>query len=113
MEAFVQMVSLSIPPPLLQAPLRNAKRIRCPRRPRVSTRRSLRIAAKDWPRGDTQAKARHVLMKKVGVPEDEVLSPDDRFLRYFSMFQGPLFGEVVKAMTALCGLDEAPIIDVA
>jgi hypothetical protein len=83
------------------------------RRPKSATRRSLRIAAKEWPTGDTQAKARQVLMKKLGVPEDKDLTPDDRFLHYFGMFQGPLSGEAIKAMTALCGLDEAPTVDVA
>jgi hypothetical protein len=52
-------------------------------------------------------------MKKLGVPEDKDLTPDDRFLHYFGMFQGPLSGEAIKAMTALCGLDEAPTVDVA
>ena len=52
-------------------------------------------------------------MKKLGVPEDNILSPDDGFLHYLNMYQGPLSDDAIKAMTALCGLDEAPIIDSA
>jgi len=110
---FAQAVSRPVQTPLLRASPGSTNRARCTRKPATSTRRSLRIAAKDWPKGDAQAKARQVLMKKLGVPEDDVLSPDDRFLHYFSMYQGPLSGEVIKAMTALCGLDEAPTIDIA
>jgi hypothetical protein len=44
-------------------------------------------------------------MKKLGVPEDKALSPDDRFLQYLGLFQGPLTNEAIQAMTALCGLD--------
>jgi hypothetical protein len=45
-------------------------------------------------------------MKKLGIPEDEEHSVDDRFLHYFSLFQGPLTDEAVRAMTTLCGLDD-------
>ena len=68
-------------------------------------RKSLRIAAASWPRGDTQTKARQVLMKKLGVMEEEDRSTDDMLLDYFKLFGGPLSGPVIKALTALCGLD--------
>ena len=71
----------------------------------VPARKSVRIAAKNWPRGDTQAKARQVLMKRLGILGDEGLSHDDMLLRYFSLFKGPLTAAAVKALTALCGLD--------
>ena len=51
-------------------------------------------------------------MKKWGVPEDDAVSPDDRFLQYLNMYQGPLSAEAIKAMTTLCGLHEAPAIDI-
>jgi len=43
----------------------------------TTARRSVRIAARTWPRGDTQAKARQVLMKRLGILDNEGLSPDD------------------------------------
>lgn len=49
-------------------------------------------------------------MKKLGIPEEDELSPDDRFLRYFGLFRGPLTDDSVKAMTALCGLVDAPAV---
>lgn len=103
---FVRAVSRPLPPALLQAPPRTAAQARgLPRRTVPATRKSTRIAAKNWPRGDAHAKARQVLMKKLGVPEDKALSPDDRFLQYLGLFQGPLTNEAIQAMTALCGLD--------
>lgn len=68
-------------------------------------RRSVRIAARSWPRGDTQGKARQVLMKKLGILDEEGLSPDDQLLHYFSLLQGPLTEDVVKALSALSGID--------
>jgi hypothetical protein len=46
-------------------------------------------------------------MKKLGILEEEGLSPDDQLLRYFSMLQEPLTMEVVKALSALSGIDMA------
>jgi hypothetical protein len=46
-------------------------------------------------------------MKKLGITEEEGLSTDDQFLRYFGLFKGPLNDKAIKAMTALCGLDDA------
>ena len=75
------------------------------KRPLVLARRSVRIAAMNWPRGDTQAKARQVLMKRLGILDVEGLSHDDALLRYFCLFKGPLTDDAMKALTALCGLD--------
>jgi len=110
---FAQAMSRPVQAPILRAPPQSTSRARCTRKPTTSTRRSLRTAAKDWPREDAQAKARQVLMKKLGVPEDNILSPDDGFLHYLNMYQGPLSDDAIKAMTVLCGLDEAPTIDIA
>lgn len=74
------------------------------------TRRSVRIAARNWPRGDTQAKAHQVLMKRLGILEEEGLNNDALLLRYFSLFRGPLRDAAVKALTALCGLDTAAAV---
>ena len=70
-------------------------------------RRSVRIAAANWPRGDTQARARQVLMKKLGILDAQGLSHDEAMLRYFDLFKGPLTDAAAKALTALCGLDAA------
>ena len=61
----------------------------------------------NWPRGDTQAKARQVLMKRLGILDMEGLSYDNALLRYFSLFKGPLTDDAMKALTTLCGLDAA------
>lgn len=46
-------------------------------------------------------------MKKLGIMEEEGLTPDDHFLRYIDLFRGPLDGPAVMALTALSGLDTA------
>lgn len=108
---FINTVSCNLTPPLLQAPPRNsAPPRRQQKRTATSLRKSVRLAARTWPRGDAQAKARQVLLKKLGITEEEGLSEDDEFLRYFNLFKGPLTDEVIKAMTALCGLDAAEAI---
>ena len=61
----------------------------------------------NWPRGDTQVKTRQVLMKRLGILDEEGLSHDEVLLRYFSLFKGPLTDAAVKALTALCGLNAA------
>ena len=68
----------------------------------------MRIAAMNWPRGNTQAK--QVLMKRLGILDEEGLSHGDMLFRYFSLFKGPLTDAVVKALTALCGLDAAAVL---
>lgn len=106
--AFALAVSRPSTPALLRAPPRNSgPGLRRQRKKAPPTRTSLRIAARGWPKGGAEEKARQVLMKKLGVPEDEGLSPDDCFLHYFSLFRGPLNDDAVKAMTALCSLEDA------
>ena len=102
---FVEGFSHPLPQPILQVPPRRASLPQRRKRAMVPARKSVRIAAKNWPRGDTQAKARQVLMKRLGILDDEGLSHDDMLLCYFSLFKGPLNDAVVKALTALCGLD--------
>lgn len=46
-------------------------------------------------------------MKRLGVLEDEGSTSDDMLLRYVGLFRGPLSDDVIKAMAALCGLDNA------
>lgn len=46
-----------------------------------------------------------MLMKRLGVLEEDDLTPDDQFLGYMNLFQGPLNDQAVMALTALCGLD--------
>jgi len=52
--------------------------------------KSVRIAATTWPWGDAQAKARQVLLKKLGFKYDEARSKDKALLDYFRLFGGPL-----------------------
>ena len=49
-------------------------------------------------------------MKRLGILDDEGLSHDDMLLCYFSLFKGPLTDAVVKALTAMCGLDAATTV---
>ena len=104
---FVEGISHPLPQPILQVPPRRASPSQRCKRAAAPARRSVRIAARNWPRGDTQAKARQVLMKRLGILDNEGLSHDDLLLRYFYLFKGPLTDAVVKALTALCGLDAA------
>ena len=43
-------------------------------------------------------------MKKLGIMKEQN-SMDDTLLNYFRLFSGPLSELVIKALTALCGLD--------
>lgn len=104
---FISKVTRKMDAPLLQEPPRPQKAGRRGRRHTLApTRKSVRIAAATWPRGDTHQKARQVLMKKLGFMEEEGQSTDDALLEYFKMFGGPLSGQVIQALTALCGLEE-------
>jgi hypothetical protein len=67
--------------------------------------KSVRISATTWPWGDAQAKARQVLLKKLGFKYDEARSMDKALLDYFRLFGGPLLEPAIKALTALCILD--------
>ena len=103
---FVNSVTLQTTEPLLQEPPQQTVRAKRGRKHAFTPmRKSVRIAASSWPRGDAQAKARQVLMKKLGVKEDEARSEDDAMLDYFRLFGGPLSDLSIKALTALCGLD--------
>lgn len=111
--AFVQSLARALPQPLLQAPRRRASSTLRHRKAAAPVRRSVRIAAMSWPRGDAQAKARQVLMKKMGIVEEEGLSAEDLILRYIDLFRGPLTDMTIKAIAALCGLDSAPAASTA
>jgi len=45
-------------------------------------------------------------VKWLGILEEEGLTSDDLFLRYSAFSRGPLNSMVVKALMALCGLDD-------
>ena len=102
---FLQGISQSLPPPILQVPPRQHSTPNRRKKPLLPARRSVRIAAMNWQRGDTQARARLVLMKRLGILDRGGPSHDDALLRYFDLYKGPLNDDAVKAMTALCGLD--------
>jgi hypothetical protein len=48
-----------------------------------------------------------VLIKKLGILDGEDVSSDDLLLHYFSLFKGPLTDAVIRALSALCGVDAA------
>ncbi|CAD6270200.1 unnamed protein product [Miscanthus lutarioriparius] len=98
-------ISQSLPPPILQVQPRQHSTPNRRKKPLLSTRRSVRIAAMNWQRGDTQARARLVLMKRLGILDRGGPSHDDALLCYFDLYKGPPNDDAVKAMTALCGLD--------
>jgi len=71
----------------------------------VPTRKSARLAALTWPRGDSLSHARQVLMKRLGVTQEEGQSSKEALLRYINLFKGPLSDLVMKALAELSGLD--------
>ncbi|CAD6205845.1 unnamed protein product [Miscanthus lutarioriparius] len=90
--SFIDTVTLQTAKPVLQGPPQRAVAARRRKRqPSAPQRKSVRVAAASWPRGDAQAKARQVLMKKLGFVEDEDRSADDALLGYFKLFSGPTF----------------------
>ena len=112
---FLASVSRPVTPALLQIPAakKDARR-RCKTHlPRQGYRQSVRIATRSWPRGNTVECARQILMKRLGVLEEEEDGPatDDRFLQYVQLFQGPLNDSVITALIALCGLEDIPALE--
>jgi hypothetical protein len=69
--AFIESLSRALPPPLLQAPPRRNSLLQRRKKLAAPSRRSVRIASMTWPRCDAQAKARQVLIKWMGVLEEE------------------------------------------
>ncbi|KAJ1289077.1 hypothetical protein BS78_02G137400 [Paspalum vaginatum] len=70
-------------------------------------RRSARSAAIAWPCGDIQTRARQVFMKCLGLAPEENQSLEPALQRYLNLFKGPpLAGLVLKALEALCGLED-------
>ena len=53
-------------------------------------------------------RARQVVMKKLGVMQEEEQSQEATLQRYISLFRSPLTDLVIKAIDALCGLDGSP-----
>lgn len=104
---FINTVTIQTAEPLLQGPPQATVVTRRRKKKALAPmRKSVRIAAASWPKGDAQAKARQVLMKKLGFMEDGGSSKDNALLGYFKLFGGPLSQLVIKALTALCGLDD-------
>lgn len=95
--------------PAILPPCQSSQRAAAPRRSRKlklkAIRRSVRLAAATWPRGDSQNRARMVLMKRLGITQEEEQPNDDTLLRYFNLFRGPLTDLVLRALVALSGLD--------
>ncbi|KAJ1263331.1 hypothetical protein BS78_09G175900 [Paspalum vaginatum] len=114
---FVEAITTPVAQPLLQPqnhqqmPPRKSGRNGIKLRARAPSRRSARLAAISWPRGDIQSRARQVLMKRLGVLPEADATPEknqvtDAILQcYFNLFSGPLTDLVIKALAALCGLD--------
>ena len=68
-------------------------------------RELVRLAAIAWPRGDAQSKARQVLMKRLGVTQEESETIEMTLQRYLNLFKGPMSDLIIKALVALSGLD--------
>ena len=104
---FINTVTVQTAEPLLQGPPQATVVTRRGKKKALAPmRKSIRIATACWPKGDAHAKARQVLMKKLGFMEDGGSSKDDALLGYVKLFGGPLSQLVIKALTALCGLDD-------
>ena len=79
-------------------------------RPSKPSRRSARLAAIAWPCGDAQSKARQVLMKQLGVTQEEGETMEMTLLCYLNLFKGPMSDFVIKALVALSGLDGPAVL---
>ena len=55
--------------------------------------------------GDSLIRAHQVLMKRLGVTQEEGQSSKEALLRYINLFKGPLSNLVMKALAELSGLD--------
>ena len=50
-------------------------------------------------------------MKRLGILDDDNSTSDDLFLCYVGLFRGPLTDPMVRAVMALCVLDDAAVTD--
>ncbi|KAJ1278478.1 hypothetical protein BS78_04G082700 [Paspalum vaginatum] len=102
---FIESITRPATQPLLLQPQQDTSKQKGARkRTTVPARRSKRLAAIAWPRGNVQDRARQVLMKRLGflsVAE----KPDEAALQRFKdLFKGPLLPLVLQALCALCGI---------
>ncbi|KAJ1288461.1 hypothetical protein BS78_02G090900 [Paspalum vaginatum] len=90
---FIESITRPAAQPLLLQPQQDTSKQKGARkRTTVPARRSKRLAAIAWPRGNVQDRARQVLMKRLGLP------------RFKDLFKGPLLPLVLQALCALCGI---------
>jgi hypothetical protein len=89
-----------------QAPSNPKKRGRHGVRP---VRRSKRLAAVVWPRGNIQERARQVLMKRLGIlpsigQPTAAANGEAALEHYINLFKGPLTTVALQALLPLCGI---------
>ena len=102
---FIQSITKFVQQPLLPPQHGLMKPRREKKRPSKPSRCSARLAAIAWPRGDAQSKARQVLMKRLGVTQEESETIEMTLQRYLNLFKGPMSDLIIKALVALSGLD--------
>jgi len=102
---FIQSITKPIQQPLLPPQQHGlVKPRKKKKRPSKPSRRTAGLTAIAWPCGDTQRKARQVLMKRPGVTGRRRNYGDD-LAAYLNLFKGPTSDLVIKALVALSGLD--------
>nr|CAB3463685.1 unnamed protein product [Digitaria exilis] len=104
---FISNITKQLEQPLLQhqQPEQQAAPRRTKKNAGLPTRKSVRLAALSWPRGHALNRARQVLMKRLGIVQEEDESREETLVRYINLFKGPLTDLVIKALAALSGLD--------
>jgi hypothetical protein len=108
--SFISNHTCPVAPPLLQelhqAPPNLKTKKKQAARP---TRKSMRLAAIAWPRGNIQERARQVLLKRLGLlpkeghPSDQATA-SATLETYINLFKGPLSSLVLQALMDLCGI---------
>uniref|UniRef100_K3YYW5 Uncharacterized protein n=1 Tax=Setaria italica TaxID=4555 RepID=K3YYW5_SETIT len=69
------------------------------------TKKKLGLPTRKSLRGDSLSRARQVLMKQLGVTQEEGQSSKEALLRYINLFKGPLSDLVMKALAVLSDLN--------
>jgi hypothetical protein len=108
--SFISNHTCPVAPPLLQELHQAPPNLKTKNKQAArATRKSMRLAAIAWPRGNIQERARQVLLKRLGLLPKEGQSSDQATASAtletcINLFKGPLSSLVLQALMDLCGI---------
>jgi hypothetical protein len=108
--SFISNHTCPVAPPLLQELHQAPPNLKTKKKQAArATRKSMRLAAIAWPRGNIQERARQVLLKRLGLlpkegqPSDQATA-SAALETCINLFKGPLSSVVLQSLMDLCGI---------